>query len=73
MDSIREEIKKSVIQTDSFGYLESSIQKKREEGEKIHDKWIKLSYPRNWHYVVINDIKQSELEIQLIETIEKSE
>ena len=38
MDSIREEIKKSVIQTDSFGYLESSIQKKREEGEKIHDK-----------------------------------
>lgn len=72
MDSIREEIKKSVIQTDSFGYLESSIQKKREEGEKIHDKWIKLS-PRNWHYVVINDIKQSELEIQLIETIEKSE
>ena len=39
MDSIREEIKKSVIQTDSFGYLESSIKKKkREEGKKIHDK-----------------------------------
>lgn len=32
MDSIREEIKKSVIQTDSFGYLESSIQKKKERG-----------------------------------------